>query len=249
MGQKAPARSRRRSPHAPPHAAGRRRAHRRPVRAELRGRRRGQCPRRRPGRRNLPVRHSQCAAVPGARHMSMEQIYEYGSRAGVWRLLRLFARLRHPAHRVRRRAGDAAQSGGRRAFLEAGHEIASHGWRWINYQNVPEAEERADLARAIEVHRQLTGERPLGWYTGWTSPNTRRLVRRGRRLPLRRRRLFGRPAPSGRRRRQEPPDRPLFAGNQRHALRQRQHADRRPVRLPARHVRHALRGGRGVRRR
>ena len=62
------------------------------------------------------------------------------------------------------------------ALLKAGHEIASHGWRWINYQDVPESVEREHMQRAIEIHRKLTGERPLGWYTGRTSPNTRKLV-------------------------------------------------------------------------
>jgi peptidoglycan/xylan/chitin deacetylase (PgdA/CDA1 family) len=62
------------------------------------------------------------------------------------------------------------------AFLKAGHEIASHGWRWINYQSVPLEVEREHMQRAIEIQRRLTGERPLGWYTGRTSPNTRRLV-------------------------------------------------------------------------
>ena len=116
------------------------------------------------------------APVLGARHMSMEQIYEYGSRAGVWRLLRLFDRFDVPLTVFG--VGLAMQRNPAvvEAFLEAGHEIASHGWRWINYQWVAEEEERADMARAIAVHRQLTGERPLGWYTGRTSPNTRRLV-------------------------------------------------------------------------
>ena len=114
--------------------------------------------------------------VAGARHMSMEQIYEYGSRAGVWRLLRLFARYELPltvfgvALALQRNPAVVD------AFLQAGHEIASHGWRWINYQHMPEAEERADMERAIAAHRELTGERPLGWYTGRTSPNTRRIV-------------------------------------------------------------------------
>jgi len=62
------------------------------------------------------------------------------------------------------------------AFLKAGHEVASHGWRWINYQEMPERVEREHMLRAIDIHRRLTGERPLGWYTGRTSPNTRRLV-------------------------------------------------------------------------
>jgi allantoinase len=116
------------------------------------------------------------APVVGARHMSMEQIYEYGSRAGVWRLLRLAARYEIPltvfgVAQALERNPPAVE-----AFLKAGHEIASHGWRWINYQDVPEAIEREHMARAIEIHTRLTGERPLGWYTGRTSPNTRRLA-------------------------------------------------------------------------
>jgi putative urate catabolism protein len=116
------------------------------------------------------------APVQGARHMSMEQIYEYGSRAGVWRLLRLFERYGVPVTIFGVALAMKRNPAVVEAFLEAGHEIASHGWRWINYQWVPEAEERADLERAIEVHTRLTGERPLGWYTGRTSPNTRRIV-------------------------------------------------------------------------
>ena len=114
--------------------------------------------------------------VQGARHMSMEQMYEYGSRAGVWRLLRLFDRYQVPVTVFGVALAMQRNPAAVEAFLEAEHEIASHGWRWLNYQHVPEAEERADMERAIEVHRQLTGERPLGWYTGRTSPNTRRLV-------------------------------------------------------------------------
>jgi allantoinase len=116
------------------------------------------------------------APVMGARHMSMEQLYEYGSRAGVWRLLRLFERYEVPLTVFGVALAMQRNPVVVEAFLEAGHEIASHGWRWLNYQHVPETEERADLERAIDVHRQLTGERPLGWYTGRTSPNTRRLV-------------------------------------------------------------------------
>ena len=63
-----------------------------------------------------------------------------------------------------------------RAFVDLGHEICSHGYRWINYQDVPEAVERAHMQKAIEIIERMTGERPLGWYTGRTSPNTRRLV-------------------------------------------------------------------------
>jgi putative urate catabolism protein len=114
--------------------------------------------------------------VQGARHMSMEQIYEYGSRAGIWRLLRLFDRYQVPVTVFGVALAMQRNPAAVEAFLEAGHEIASHGWRWINYQWVPEDQERADMQRAIEVHKALTGERPLGWYTGRTSPNTRRLV-------------------------------------------------------------------------
>ena len=111
-----------------------------------------------------------------ARHMSMESLYEYGSRAGVWRLLRLFRDRGLPltvfavAMALERNREAAA------AFIEAGHEIAAHGWRWINYHGMAQAEEREHIARAVESIRELTGERPLGWYTGRTSENTRRLV-------------------------------------------------------------------------
>jgi putative urate catabolism protein len=110
------------------------------------------------------------------RHMSMESIYEYGSRAGVWRILREFERRslsltvfgvamalqRHPELTS--------------AFVELGHEIACHGLRWIHYQDIDEATERAHMAEALDTIKQLTGEMPLGWYTGRDSPNTRRLV-------------------------------------------------------------------------
>jgi putative urate catabolism protein len=115
-------------------------------------------------------------AYEGARHMSMESLYEYGSRAGVWRLLRIFERRNLPltvfavAMALERNPEAAA------AFKAAGHEIASHGWRWIDYQFVDEGIEREHLARAVETIAKLTGERPLGWYTGRDSPNTRRLV-------------------------------------------------------------------------
>ncbi len=116
------------------------------------------------------------APVVGARHMSMESLYEYGSRAGVWRLLRLFARCGVPVTVFGVAMALERHPAVVEAFLNAGHEIASHGWRWINYQDVPEAVEREHMARAIEIHTRLTGERPLGWYTGRTSPNTRRLA-------------------------------------------------------------------------
>ena len=116
------------------------------------------------------------APVLSARHMSMEQIYEYGSRAGVWRLLRLFDRCNVPVTVFGVAMALERNPAVVEAFLQAGHEVASHGLRWINYQDVPEPVEREHMAHAIEIHKRLTGERPLGWYTGRTSPNTRRLV-------------------------------------------------------------------------
>jgi putative urate catabolism protein len=112
----------------------------------------------------------------GVRHMSMESLYEYGSRAGFWRVLNLFAERgmsgtifavamaleRNPA---------AAQ-----AMLKAGFEIASHGWRWIDYQYVDPAIEREHIKLAVAAITRVTGSKPLGWYTGRTSPNTRALV-------------------------------------------------------------------------
>ena len=114
-------------------------------------------------------------AFPG-RHMSMESLYEYGSRAGVWRVLRAFERHKLPltifavAAAVKRNPEVAA------ALKELGHEIACHGLRWISYQSVDVATERAHMAAAISTLREVFGSAPLGWYTGRDSPNTRRLV-------------------------------------------------------------------------
>jgi putative urate catabolism protein len=115
-------------------------------------------------------------ALEGVRHMSMESIYEYGSRVGVWRVLELFARYEMPLTVFGIAMAMERNPAAVEAFLKAGHEIASHGWRWINYQYVPIDVERSHMQRAIEIQKRLTGERPLGWYTGRTSPNTRRLV-------------------------------------------------------------------------
>jgi putative urate catabolism protein len=114
--------------------------------------------------------------IPGARNMNMESMYEYGSRAGFWRLLRLFDEraIKFTSYAVGmalERNPAAAE-----AMLKSGHEIASHGYRWIDYQHLPESREREDMQRAIEAHKTVTGERPLGWYLGRVSPNTRRLV-------------------------------------------------------------------------
>jgi allantoinase len=111
-----------------------------------------------------------------ARHLSMESIYEYGSRVGVWRILREFERRGLPltvfgVGMALERCPEVTA-----AFVELGHEIACHGWRWIHYQGMDEATEREHLLRGVEAIRRLTGSAPLGWYTGRDSPNTRRLV-------------------------------------------------------------------------
>jgi peptidoglycan/xylan/chitin deacetylase (PgdA/CDA1 family) len=108
--------------------------------------------------------------------MAMESLYEYGSRAGFWRLHRLFAERGVPVTVFGVAAAMEANPAAVEAMLAADWEIASHGWRWIDYQYVPEDVEREHIARAIEVHTRLTGTRPLGWYQGRTSPNTARLV-------------------------------------------------------------------------
>jgi allantoinase len=110
------------------------------------------------------------------RHLSMESIYEYGSRVGVWRILKAFedkgwpltvfgvglALEKHP---------ELAQ-----AFIQKGHEVAGHGYRWIHYQNAEESFERDHMKKCVEAITRACGTRPLGWYTGRDSPNTERLV-------------------------------------------------------------------------
>ena len=111
-----------------------------------------------------------------ARHMSMESIYEYGSRAGVWRILELFRARKIPitvfavAMAMQRHPQVIVQA------LKDGHEIASHGYRWINYHGMSIEEERAHMEKAIAIHSDICGARPLGWYTGRTSAHTRDLV-------------------------------------------------------------------------
>ena len=111
-----------------------------------------------------------------ARHMSMESLYEYGSRAGLWRVLRAFESRKLPltifavATALQRHPEAVA------AYRELGHEIACHGLRWISYQDIDETTERRHIAEAVQILKTLTGVAPLGWYTGRDSPNTRRLV-------------------------------------------------------------------------
>jgi allantoinase len=115
-------------------------------------------------------------ALKGVRNLQVESMYEYGSRVGFWRLMRMFAERdikisvfavamaleRHP---------EAAK-----AIVDAGHEVVSHGWRWIDYQYVEPDIERDHIRRAVQSLTRSTGQRPLGWYTGRLSPQTRRLV-------------------------------------------------------------------------
>ena len=110
------------------------------------------------------------------RHMSMESLYEYGSRAGLWRLLRLFGERRIAVTIFGVAMALERNPAAVEAMLADGHEIASHGWRWISYQQIDEATEREDIARAVETIERLSGNAPQGWYTGRDSPNTRRLV-------------------------------------------------------------------------
>jgi len=115
------------------------------------------------------------AAYP-ARHLSMESIYDYGARAGVWRLLREFEKRALPltvfgVSMALERHPELTQ-----AFVQLNHEIACHGWRWIHYQGMDEATERQHMDIGMDIIQRLTGERALGWYTGRDSPHTRRLV-------------------------------------------------------------------------
>jgi putative urate catabolism protein len=103
-------------------------------------------------------------------------MYEYGSRAGFWRLWRLFTKRDVPVTVFGVASALARSPEAVTAMREARWEIASHGLKWIDYKDVPEEEERAHLAEAIRVHMQATGERPLGWYTGRTSVNTLKAV-------------------------------------------------------------------------
>lgn len=110
------------------------------------------------------------------RHMNMESLYEYGARAGFWRLHRMFTERKLPVTvfgvaMALERNPDAVA-----AMQEVGWEIASHGYRWVDYQQVDEGTERKHLQIAIDIHTRVTGERPLGWYLGRCSPNSHRLV-------------------------------------------------------------------------
>ena len=114
--------------------------------------------------------------LPNQRNSFAEDIFEYGSRAGFWRVLRLFKE--RNIHFTSWAVGIAL---GRNpeaaiAMVEAGHEVASHGWRWIDYSIIPEEIEREDIRKTVDIIQRFTGERPRGWYTGRYSSNTLRLL-------------------------------------------------------------------------
>ncbi len=113
---------------------------------------------------------------PGLRHWNMESIYEYGSRAGFWRLHRLFTEAAVPVTCYGVATALARSPDQVAAMQDAGWEIASHGLKWIDYRDHSPQDERRDIDEAIRLHTEVTGERPSGWYTGRTSDNTVRLV-------------------------------------------------------------------------
>ena len=110
------------------------------------------------------------------RHINMESLYEYGSRAGFWRLHKLFQKKKIPITIFG--VGMALEKNPEicKAIKKAGYEVASHGWRWIDYQNIKKSEEKKHMQLAIKAHTKIFGKRPNGWYTGRCSPNTRDLV-------------------------------------------------------------------------
>jgi len=110
------------------------------------------------------------------RNVNMESLYEYGSRAGFWRLHKLFQTKKIPITVFG--VGMALEKNPDicNAIKDAGYEVASHGWRWIDYQNIRKSEEKKHMKLAIQTHKRIFGDRPSGWYTGRCSPNTRDLV-------------------------------------------------------------------------
>ncbi len=114
--------------------------------------------------------------LPGERHMSVESLFEYGSRAGVWRILRLFEERSWPLTIFAVGGALERYPAMAKRFHDRGHEIAGHGYRWINYQTMSEADEAAEIQATTDVIRDLTGAACQGWYTGRTSPQTLKII-------------------------------------------------------------------------
>ncbi|MVA56240.1 allantoinase PuuE [Agrobacterium vitis] len=129
-----------------------------------------------PASENLLSEIVGAAAWPGQRNLNMESIYEYGSRAGFWRLHRMFTALNVPVTVYGVTLAMARNPEAVAAMKEAGWEIASHGYRWLEYKDFPEAIERQHILEAVRLHTEVAGERPYGMYQGKPSDNTLRLV-------------------------------------------------------------------------
>lgn len=129
-----------------------------------------------PASENLLSEIVGAAAWPNQRNLNMESIYEYGSRAGFWRLWRMFTDLKVQATVYGVTLAMARNPEAVAAMKEAGWEIASHGYRWLEYKDFPEELERKHIVEAVRLHTELTGERPYGMYQGKPSDNTLRLV-------------------------------------------------------------------------
>ena len=187
------------------------------------------------------------APWPGMRHMNMESIYEYGSRAGFWRLHRLFTDRSVPVTVYAVATAMARNREAVAAMNEAGWEIATHGLKWIDYRDIPADVEARHIAEAIRIHTEVAGARPLGFYQGRSSVNTIRLGHGRGRICLLRRHLRRRPALLARRPARAAAHGPVHARFQRHAvcdgagLQYR----RSVLRLSQGFVRHALCRGRG----
>lgn len=113
----------------------------------------------------------------GERDLSVEGMYEYGSRAGAWRILELFSARNLPLTAFVVGRALELNPGIGQALRAAGHEVAGHGYRWVDYRNIPEEEERRHIRLTIDIIKRICGKRPVGWYTGRASQNTRRLIR------------------------------------------------------------------------
>lgn len=129
-----------------------------------------------PGSENLLSEIVGAASWPGQRNLNMESIYEYGSRAGFWRLHRMFTRLNVPVTVYGVTLAMARNPEAVAAMNEAGWEIASHGYRWLEYKDFPKDLERQHILDAVKLHTEVAGERPYGMYQGKPSDNTLNLV-------------------------------------------------------------------------